>query len=164
MKRLQYNELRSPHTGTIRLIRTVGKNKGCIYQFQSVSTYGANINAILDGALETVHYSKFEIIDENDEVVIAPTTDMTNRPISVGEYIVYSVPAGNSSHALEMGKVTNFSKIGSPIVKRIMHNGRKITYDEFKTINDPDRCIKLPIVESTMIMWLMKDFKDLDDD
>lgn len=168
VKQFQFEELLASGadiSNNIRLMRMIGKNKGRIGFFNSFVGYGSDISVKFGEEFDWGCYTKFEFVDENDIPILFQPRDMTARTINIGDYIVYSVSAGRSNHALEMGKVQQFSAVGAPLVKRIMNNGRNISSpdEKLKTINDPDRCITLPISESNLIMWLLKDFKDLEE-
>jgi hypothetical protein len=131
--------------------------------------YAMEIYVDVDGKDMMLGCPKLDILDNNGNLVLVPVTDMTGREICEGTWIAYSSIQGRT-HSLEMGKVSRVNGVGTIRVKPHMRDGRKVNRDGFlpsrydKLITNPDRCIKLPVNDSTMVMWIMKDFEEIEPD
>lgn len=182
MKQNQYKEFRSktrrqydyitnsyiePVLDFPNFIVTRGKHKGKLVSFDSCYSTTMNVKEIDgDGELIGIHYADLEVADENGVPVVSAVVDMTGREIEIGQFIVYSVSAGNSSHALEIGRVGEITKTGGVKVSRMVRNGKSIEtqwLNREKTINDPDRSLLLPVEVPTLTAWVLQDFSGLKD-
>lgn len=178
MKRFQFDELlrmgyRRPATGgfygaalDVPCIIMEGRLKGS--KGIITGTHKSNVEVVLpDGQTTSLMYTKVEWLDADGNPDIKLVSDMTGREIKVGNWVSYSQSAGHSSHALEIGRVEKTTPTGGLVVKPYLRNGNKIKLSSWrttitKTINDPDRCLLIPVEVPTMTMWILKDFEDLD--
>lgn len=118
----------------------------------------------------TIHYAEVEYTDANGEPALQPVKDMTGRPMEAGKWVVYSVGAGGTSHALEIGRISEITRVGALKVERTIQNGEKVgganTWRDrsMRIVNDPDRSLMLPVEVSTLTMWVMTEFENLKDD
>ena len=166
MKSWQYQRLKSRrHNETVRLYVAVGKHKGKIgvYRYDAPS---GKISIQFDDANDTIdiHYTNLEELDEFGQPKVLPVVDMTGREIDVGSLVCFSVSTRHS-HALEIGKVLEVTRVGGLKVVTHVRNGDKVPPDRWRNnesvINDPFRSIKLPCDDQTVIMWLMQDFTEM---
>jgi hypothetical protein len=145
-----------------RLYVATGKDKGNFGKFQYES--GGKIYLSLDSGTEiNLHYSALEELDEFGDPKVLPVMDMTGREIVVDSYVCYSVKTSNT-HALEIGKVLELTRLGGLKARSTVRNGERVPPDQWRhnVVNvDPVRCIKLPVDDTTMLMWLMQDFAEL---
>ncbi len=149
-----------------RLIVTRGKHKGLIAEGCRRSSYGSEVWFEIHDV--EIPYKNVEWVRHDNEPDLRGMMDMTGRDIDVGTWVVYSIPAGSNSHALEMGKVVSISDTGTLLVDRALRNGDKAEpgYRNKNTrrVNDANRCLTLPVDEATMVTWVLKGFTDLKDE
>ena len=112
-----------------------------------------------------IHYKDLEFLDNTGQPLIEPVRDMTGRPIDIDTWVVYSVN-DKASHALEIGKVQKIGPTGALTTKRILHNGNTIDpnkrwENQTSLVKDPWRALCLPVTESLMTTWVLKDFENL---
>ncbi len=168
MKSWQYQRLRESikrDSDRPRLFIQEGKHKGkyCTFRYDAGS---GKSSVQIDGDADTIniHYTNLEELDEFGKPNILPVVDMTGRAIDVGSFLCFSVSTEHS-HALEIGKVIEFTRVGAVKVKTIVRNGQKVGEDRWRhnesTLNDPLRTVKLPCDDQTMIMWMMQDFTEM---
>jgi hypothetical protein len=125
-----------------------------------------NMIVLVEGEQEEIslHYTKLEEFDEYGEVKIFPVIDMTGREINLDSYVCYSL-VSNQTHALEIGRVFEITRIGAVKVNVVVHNGKKIKSNSYRNnttiINNPFRSIKLPVDTPELLMWMLNDFEDL---
>jgi hypothetical protein len=157
-----------------RLYIASGKYSGQFCLFTG-HTSGGKMSVLPDSIAERMangqpsyaHYTMLEELDEWGKPMIVPVQDMTGREINIGSFVCYSIGEGKGSHALEIGKVTEFTKVGALKVDRIVKNGQNINdlspygRNTTRIVNDPMRSIKLPVDDKTVIMWMMQDFQEL---
>ena len=154
------------HKGPIRLYINDGKNKG---KYCVVRNYAGSgkISVSLEDTdqLSEIHYTALEELDEFGSPKILPVVDMTGREIMLDTFVCYSISAGNNSHALEIGKVYEFTRTGAVKVRTVARDGQKVSPNSWNknetTINNPLRSIRLPVDEKTMLMLIMQDFEEL---
>ena len=169
MKSFQYYHIfsaRGHNSKHERLYVNTGKYKG---KFCTFSRGGSSTKMIvqLEGTDDEVelHYTSLEQLDEYGQVKVMPVVDMTGRKISVGTYVCYSAAAGHASHALAIGKVLEFTKVGAIRVQTLVLNGDKVKPTYYSTyeniINDPFRSLALPCDDKTVLMWMMQDFDEM---
>lgn len=155
---------------------TKGKHKGLVARAIRRSHCGSDVTIPVHDNSDAWDRDELSIPYKNVEWVmrdgvtpdIRGMQDMTGRDIEIGTWVVYSVASGRSSHGLEMGKVKSISDTGVLTVDRALRNGEKATAgwrnNNTRKVNDADRCITLPIEETDMVTWVLKDFSDLKDD
>jgi hypothetical protein len=160
MKSWQFRLL---ETGT-RLIVTVGKLKGTIDEV----SYKNRSSVYFRASGDEVPYVNCEYVDSHNNPIFEPVRDMTGRPIGENNWVVYSKPAGNSSHALELGKVMVVTKAGGLKVERSIRNGQKTAsargwsaMKETTIITDSFRCLLLPVTDVHLTSWVMMGFENL---
>lgn len=164
MKQWQFSRLKSQRYERVkpRLYVNEGKFKGRYgtYEYDS----GSKITILLDDDKNSteIAYSAIEELDEYGQPKILPVMDMTGREIVIGAHICYSVNTRHS-HALEIGKVIEISKIGGIKAQAVVRNGDKVAPTSYKSESGVDslRCIKLPVDDKTMIVWMMQEFTEL---
>jgi len=164
MKQWQFHRLASNrHERTKpRLYINEGKFKGQYgtYEYDNSS----KITIVLDdGGTVEINYSAVEELDEFGKPKILPVMDMTGREIEIDSYICYSVKT-NHSHALEIGRVYEISKIGGIKARTAVRNGEKVkpnNWNRNEVKVDSLRCLKLPVDDKTMIVWMMQEFTEL---
>lgn len=167
MRQWQYQELYSKKIeADIPLYITDGKHKGCFcVLYKDNVVYGPKIEVNLGPDAVSVHYRDLERLGEDGEPAPEPILDMTGRELEQGNWIVYSVSSGRSSHALELAEIVEISKTGTLTVKRTIRNGDKValrSWDkETRKVSDPDRCIKLPVDRTTLTKWVLMDFEEM---
>ena len=165
MKSWQYRKFVHDGRGGERLYINEGKLKGrfCVFRYAGGPKFSVEIEDTKD--VVEIHYTNLEQLDEFGEVKIFPVMDMTGREITEDCYICYSVSAGRSSHALEIGKVKEMTKHGGLKVLRVVHNGDKVSATHWRgnvvNVTDPFRCIRLPVDVTTMTMWIMQEFDEM---
>jgi hypothetical protein len=168
MKQWQYQRISGHRTrleANPRLFISGGKYKGKFGTYEN--SYDSKISIKLDDSEEEVMigYVQVEELDEYGQPKVLPVMDMTGREITIDSYICYSVPAGRNSHAMEIGKVFELTKVGAIKVRTVVRNGEKTEPDRWRrgevTVNNPFRSIKLPVDPTTMLMWIMQDFDEL---
>lgn len=179
MKQIQYREIRYPprrwdavarkmvfeEVRPEKMVVTMGKHKGKIVEFCSCTSPKLTVREIgvEDAPKLDIHYTELEMADENGNPIYRDIVDMTGRIITAGKFIVYSVPAGNSSHALEIGQIEEITKTGGLQLKRVIRNGHKLGSDSVRVVNDPDRVLVLPVETPTLMSWVLQEFNDLKD-
>jgi hypothetical protein len=168
MRQWQFQEV--PHESELpypEVTSTSGKHKGKIGHLMGRS-YSSSVVFVAWGfgvEAKSFPYRDIEYVDINGTAMIEPVTDMSERELKIGDWVTYSVPAGNSSHALEVGEITQISKIGGLTVKRAVRNGSKVVNhyrgDALRRITDADRCLKLPVDTKTLTKWVLLDFEEM---
>ena len=168
MKSWQYRKFVHSGLGGARLFIQEGKLKDqyCKFRYAGGPKFSVELESVAPGAssgeVVEVHYTNLEELDEYGAVKIFPVMDMTGREITEDAYICYSVSAGRSSHALEIGKVVEMTKSGGLKVRRVVHNGDKVDMNHWRgnvvNVTDPFRSIRLPVDVTTMTMWIMQEF------
>lgn len=175
MRQWQFQQLiHEPRT----VVVTKGKHKGLVAPAIRRSHYGSEVIIPTDpqdkeqgwnGTDLRIPYKNVEWV-KHDGVTPDPRgmVDMTGRDIEIGTWVVYSISAGRASHGLEIGKVTSISDTGVLTCERSLRNGEKATpgwrNNNTRRVNDADRCLTLPVDETTMVTWVLKDFSDLKED
>ena len=173
MKSWQHRRLATNYRNGIlpRLYVMKGRHKGqyCRLRYITGSKLSVTLETVkpliaADAEVE-INYVDIEELDAAGNPEILPVIDMTGREISVDSYVAYSVPSGHSSHALEIGKVIEITRVGALRVRAIVHNGEKLKPDRWRNnesiVNDPFRTVKLPVDVSTVTMWIMQDFEEM---
>lgn len=149
---------------TIRLYVGEGKHKGKFGEYKGCNS--SDIYFLPDGEDENIklHYTKFEELDEFGHPKVLPVMDMTGREITIDSYVCYSVNSGQS-HALEIGKVYELTRVGALKVRTVVHNGDKVVPGFYRrnetVVNNPLRSIKLPVDTPELLMWMLQDFEEL---
>lgn len=148
--------------GSYTLHVTSGKFKGKNLPLERIS--GRYIVLRVDEeSTVTVPYANCERVGSDGLPIYAPVIDMTGRVIEIGNFITYSVSAGQNSHAMEIGRVVSFTNTGMIKVDVMVHNGDVVTVSSWRrskerTVNDHRRSMLLPVDPTTMMMWIMTDF------
>ena len=150
---------------------TGGRHEGKTLEFHYTSN-SRIIGVFEDGTEAEIPYGKVEYIDSEGQPRFELVTDMTGREIFVDTILCYSVTEGRS-HALEIGKVTSITDTGYVKTKVLVHNGDKVLEDgkgakhggwhtRERSIQDPDKTLKLPADTSMVMMWIMNEFEDFE--
>lgn len=181
MKSWQYQRLlQQKNSGFPKLYVSEGKLKGRSAVPQGVGG-GSKFIMKFEDVIADIHYTALEEVDEFGRPKILPVVDMTGRAIEVGSTICFSGKASSSmttatatqnsystsrnSHSLQIGRVIEITRIGSPVVETIVRNGEKVKADTWRknrtTINDPMRTLKLPVDDESIIMWMLQDYEDM---
>lgn len=168
MKSWQFNRMISNYKRggyeTMRLYVGEGKHKGKFGKYEY--SHSSEVYLTLDGDADTTkfHYTKLEELDEFGEPRVLPVVDMTGREITVDSFVCYSVNSGQS-HALEIGKVYELTRVGQLKVRTVVHNGDKVQERAYRrsetVVNNPLRSIKLPVEAPELLMWMLQDFEEL---
>lgn len=120
------------------------------------------------GENETVakHYKDCHLLDKNGEIVKYDLKDMTGRPIEVGKHIIFSVPEGNNSSSLNIGKVIGMTPSGCLRVVTLVKNGVSMPETGYggrensRLIDNARKMIVLPIEDGFLGLWVLNDFRD----
>ena len=168
MKSWQFNRLvreyKRDNINPLRLYVGEGKHKGKYGTYDY--SHSSEIYILLDGATENIklHYTKLEELDEFGDPRVLPVVDMTGREITLDSYVCYSVNDGQS-HALEIGKVYELTRVGQLKVRTVVKNGDKVEPTYYRrnetVVNNPLRSIKLPVDTPELLMWMLQDFEEL---
>lgn len=135
---------------------TKGPGKGTVVTVRK----GFGIDLTIVDTRDRLHYSKCELY-VNGQILEEPVRDMTGRALENGDWIVYA--AGG---CLEIGKIKSFGPSGGMTVTRFVQDGVSIKSmnhweKSTKAVNDPSRALKLPVGETDMVTWVLKDFDNL---
>lgn len=156
--------------GSILLHVTKGRQKGKNLPLIEITHERKLVLALGEGTTVALHYKDCQRVDADGQPILDVVTDMTGRPVEIGTHIVYSVPEGRNSHALEIGKVTEITATGGLKVDVIIHNGTKVapttgSYRKTvgKSVGDPKRTMVIPIDPTTVMMWILSDFERMND-
>lgn len=171
MKFWQFKALCSADRGA-KLIVTGGRQEGKTLVFHYTSN-SRIVGEFEDGSEADIPYGKVEFIDSEGQPRYELVTDMTGREIFADTILCYSVTEGRT-HALEIGKVISITDTGYLKMKVLVHNGDKIMesgkgtkdglwHSTERSIQDPDKTLKLPADTATVMMWVMQDFEGLGD-
>ena len=149
----------------IRVVVTKGKFAGLVGTV--IQTYGSDLQIVFDdkGEDKSIFYTSLALLDDAGQPIIVPVTDMSGRVIEEGSVVVYSIAAGNNSHALQIARVIKLNDTGSVSVQPVIHNGERLSDRKRITIkpriiNDPDRSLVLPVDLSLVTMWLLSDWQN----
>ena len=172
MHRCQYDKLLNEikiHVGdygpidtTIQLFVPNGRHKGK-YGTIIFINHGKITIKFDDEQLLTLLYTKLERIDANGKPIFATSLDITGRPVTGNNVVCYSVSTGQSSHALEIGRVIKTNPSGSLSVHPIIRNGERIknTYrgERVRSSVTADRVIILPVDITLVTTWVLTGFE-----
>jgi hypothetical protein len=151
-----------------------GRNKGKIGTAKSITDTSADIH-FDDGAREKVGFVRLDPLDHDGAPVTLHMKDMLGADIIIGAMVCYSMSKGQSSHALEIGRVLSVAKGGSLMVRPMVRNSAKAAvvtrYDYYKRKNvehprkvDSTRCLLIPVDTTRLMMCMMTDFDNLGTD
>lgn len=115
--------------------------------------------ALTDGRNVEVVYSKVEELDSDGAPKPSPIYDMTGRELKLGDLVACS--RGKSK--MEICKLVGDDQALGVTVETIVRNGEKPSPDKYtlnqRVLHNPlEEAIKLPIDDTTVIMWMLKDF------
>lgn len=146
-----------------RLCVMEGPRKGVTGRPVDVRKYKITLD--LDGGPKrlVLHYSKLARIDANGEPILPRWLDMTGRELKVGELVAFA--AGQRYASLYIGQIEKLNPAGGISVIPKLCDGQPLanTYrgDRKKTVNNPDRTLKLPIDDPMLVFWMLTEFKNL---
>ncbi len=155
--------------GPLKLYVNGGRHHGKIGEVAGFETGKAHLK-FDDGKIAAVVYNKLEMLDADGHPMIVQMRDMMGEPIDVGAFVCYS-QSTSYSHALEIGKVSKISDVGTLIIKPLVRNGKKheqpgfgyYRADPVRKVN-ANRCLKLPVDPARLMMGVMTDFDSLGTD
>jgi len=166
----QFDELKSKlpprHWGTVpehinvMLYITTGRQKGKIGRLIFIDRSDLTVQ-VEDNKPLIYPYTKVELVDENNQPIFAASLDITGRPVTGNNVVCYSISSGNSSHALEIGRVVKTNPSGSLTVKPIIRNGTRIEpgyWNRERSSIRANRVIILPVDATMVTTWVLSDF------
>lgn len=116
------------------------------------------INLCANGKEVSVIYPNVDELGVDGQPKASPIYDMTGREMVVGDLLVCC-----RDKKMEVCKIVGTERIDGITVQTIVRNGVKLPPDKWflnqRIIGDPlTEAIKLPVDETTVIMWMLKDF------
>lgn len=142
----------------IHLYISDGKHKGKICK--AISIEGSSVTMqVAENKTVKIVYTKLEQVDEKGEPIFSNSLDITGRPVIGNNIVCYSVKSGQTSHAMEIGRVIKTNPSGSLSIKPIIHNGEKIKYNSIRSKITANRVIILPVALDLVTTWVLSDFE-----
>jgi hypothetical protein len=151
-----------------------GRNRGKVGAAKSITATSADMH-FEDGTREKVGFIRLDALDHEGKPVTLHMKDMLGADIVTGAIVCYSMSKGQSSHALEMGRVLSVAKGGSLMVRPMVRNSAKSAmntrYDYVRRTTveaprkvDSTRCLLIPVDTNRLMMCMMTDFDNLGTD
>ncbi|RYD50461.1 MAG: hypothetical protein EOP83_23915 [Verrucomicrobiaceae bacterium] len=158
----------------LNLFVNKGRNKGKIGEMKTFTDTAADI-FFEDGSREKIGFARLDPLDHEGNPVTLHMKDMLGADITKGALVCYSMSKGQSSHALEIGRVIDVAKGGSLMVRPMVRNSEKaqanLRYDynrrrevEAPRKVDSTRCLLIPVDTNRLMMCMMTDFDNLGTD
>jgi hypothetical protein len=122
-----------------------------------------------------IGFPRLEILDASGAPMVVHMKDMLGADVIPGSMVCYSQNSGQSSHALEIGRVLTVGKGGSLVIRPMVRNSTKApertTWDyrlrkevEITRKVDSTRCLRIPVDDARLMMAMMTDFDNLGTD
>lgn len=151
-----------------------GKNRGKIGAAKLITATSADVY-FEDGSREKIGFVRLDVIDHEGKPITLHMKDMLGADIIPGSIVCYSMSKGQSSHALEMGRVLAVARGGSLMVRPMVRNSEKslvntrYDYNRRTTVEAPRkvdsaRCLLIPVDTNRLMMCMMTDFENLGTD
>jgi hypothetical protein len=158
----------------LRLYVNSGRQRGQIGTVLLVDKTSATVQ-FDTGKPVKIGFPRLDMLDANGQPITVHMKDMLGADVIPGSLVCYSQNNGQSSHALEIGRVLNVGNGGSLVIRPMVRNSSKAAslmrwdYNQRKQVEhsrkvDSTRCLRIPVDDSRLMMAMMTDFENLGTD